>query len=86
MDIKPIKNSEDYRAALREAETLMSAAPGSPEGERLDVIVTLIEAYERKHYPLDLPDPVEAIKFAMESRGTVRKGSAADDWPIESGL
>jgi HTH-type transcriptional regulator/antitoxin HigA len=73
MDIKPIKNSEDYRAALREAETLMSAAPGSPEGERLDVIVTLIEAYERKHYALDLPDPVEAIKFAMESRGLSAK-------------
>jgi HTH-type transcriptional regulator/antitoxin HigA len=73
MDIKPIKNSEDYRAALREAEMLMSAAPGSPEGERLDVIVTLIEAYERKHYPLDLPDPVEAIKFAMESRGLSAK-------------
>jgi HTH-type transcriptional regulator/antitoxin HigA len=73
MDIKPIKNSEDYRAALGEAETLMTAAPGSPEGERLDVIVTLIEAYERKHYPLDLPDPVEAIKFAMESRGLCAK-------------
>jgi HTH-type transcriptional regulator / antitoxin HigA len=73
MDIKPIKNSEDYRAALKEAETLMSAAPGSPEGERLDVIVTLIEAYERKHYALDLPDPVEAIKFAMESRGLSAK-------------
>ncbi len=73
MDIKPIKNSEDYRAALKEAETLMMAAPGSPEGERLDVIVTLIEAYERKAYPLDLPDPVEAIKFAMEARGLSAK-------------
>ena len=73
MDIRPIKNSEDYRAALKEAETLMMAAPGSPEGERLDVIVTLIEAYERKAYPLDLPDPVEAIKFAMESRGLSAK-------------
>ena len=73
MDIKPIKNSEDYRAALKEAETLMLAAPDSPEGERLDVLVTLIEAYERKHYALDLPDPVEAIKFAMESRGLSAK-------------
>jgi HTH-type transcriptional regulator / antitoxin HigA len=73
MDIKPIRNSEDYRAALSEAKGLMSAAPGSPEGERLDVIVTLIEAYERKHYALDLPDPVEAIKFAMESRGLSAK-------------
>ena len=51
----------------------MLAAPDSPEGERLDVLVTLIEAYERKHYALDLPDPVEAIKFAMESRGLSAK-------------
>ncbi len=73
MEIKPIKTAGDYRAALKEAETLMMAAPGSPEGERLDVLVILIEAYERKHYPLDLPDPVEAIKFAMESRGLSAK-------------
>jgi HTH-type transcriptional regulator / antitoxin HigA len=73
MDIRPIKNSEDYRAALKEAGTLMSAAPDTPEGERLDVIVTSIEAYEREHYALDLPDPVEAIKFAMESRGLSAK-------------
>ena len=51
----------------------MMAAPNSPEGERLDVLVTLIEAYERKHYALDFPDPVEAIKFAMESRGLSAK-------------
>jgi len=78
MDIKPIKNSKDYRVALKEAETLMMAEPDSPEGERLDVLVTLIEAYERKHYALDLPDPVEAIKFAMESRGL----SAKDPQPM----
>jgi HTH-type transcriptional regulator / antitoxin HigA len=73
MEIKPIRSDADYRAALKEAETLMTAAPGSEEGERLDVLVTLIEAYERKHYALDLPDPVEAIKFAMESRGLSAK-------------
>ena len=63
MDIKPIKTDADYHAALREIETLMMAEPDSSEGEKLDVLVTLVEAYEAKHYPLDLPDPVEAIKF-----------------------
>jgi HTH-type transcriptional regulator/antitoxin HigA len=69
VEIKPIHTKIDYRRALKEVETLMTAKRGSPEGERLDVLVTLIEAYERKHYPLDLPDPVEAIKFAMEQQG-----------------
>lgn len=73
MEITPIKTAADYRAALKEAEMLMMAAPGSPEGERLGMLVTLIEAHERKHYPVDLPDPVEAIKFAMESRGLSAK-------------
>jgi HTH-type transcriptional regulator / antitoxin HigA len=69
MNIKPIKTKVDYRAALKEIESLMMAKANTPEGERLDVLTTLVEAYERKHYPLDLPDPVEAIKFAMEQRG-----------------
>ena len=69
MQIRPIRTSIDYRAALKEVESLMDAAPATATGERLDVLVTLIEAYERKHYPLDLPDPVEAIKFVMEQRG-----------------
>jgi len=69
MDVKLIKTDEDYRATLREIESLMSARAGSPEGERLDLLVTLVEAYERKHFPLDLPDPVEAIKLVMEQRG-----------------
>jgi HTH-type transcriptional regulator/antitoxin HigA len=73
MDIKPIKSDEDYRSTLREIETLMSATSDSPEGERLDVLVTLVEAYERKHFPLDLPDPVEAIKFVMDQRGLTPK-------------
>jgi len=68
MDIKAIKTEEDYRQALREIEALMQAPAGTPEGEKLDVLVTLVEAYERKHYPLDLPDPVEAIKFEMEQQ------------------
>ena len=66
MNIKPIKTKADYRAALKEIESLMTAKSNTPEGERLDVLVTLVEAYERKHFPLDLPDPVEAIKFRME--------------------
>ena len=73
MNIKPIKTKADYRAALKEIESLMMAKANTPEGERLDVLVTLVEAYERKHYPLDLPDPVEAIKFAMEQRGLAVK-------------
>lgn len=69
MDVKPIKTDEDYRETLQEIESLMTAEPGTPDGERLDVLVTLVEAYERRHFAPDLPDPVEAIKFAMEQRG-----------------
>lgn len=69
MDIRPIKTKADYRATLREIETLMSALPGTPEGDRLDVLVTLVEAYERQHFPMDLPDAVDAIKFRMEQQG-----------------
>jgi HTH-type transcriptional regulator / antitoxin HigA len=73
MDIKPIRSEEDYRATLREIESLMRAVAGSAEGERLDVLATLVEAYERQHFPLELPDPVEAIKFVMEQRGLTVK-------------
>ena len=73
MEIKPIKTDADYRAALNEIETLMMAESDTPEGEKLDVLVTLVEAYERNHYPLDLPDPVEAIKFEMEQKGLTVK-------------
>ncbi len=73
MNIKPIKTNADYQAALKEIETLMMAEVDTTEGEKLDVMVTLIEAYEAKHYPLDLPDPVEAIKFEMERKGLTVK-------------
>jgi HTH-type transcriptional regulator/antitoxin HigA len=73
MEIKPIKTKADYRAALKEIETLMTAEHDTPRGERLDVLVTLVEAYENKHYRLDLPDPVEAIKFRMEQKGMTPK-------------
>ena len=69
MEIKPIRTKADYRATLKEVETLMQAEPGPADGERLDVLATLVEAYERKHFPMDLPDPVEAIKFRMEQSG-----------------
>lgn len=69
MDIAPIKSQRDYRRALNEVEGLMAARRNTPEGDRLDVLVTLVEAWERKHYPLDLPDPVEAIKYHMEQNG-----------------
>ena len=73
MEIKPIKTKADYRSALKEIETLMAAEPDTPEGERLDVLVTLVEAYENRHYRFDLPDPVEAIKFRMEQKGMTPK-------------
>ena len=69
MDIRPIRNEEDYRKTLLEIDSLMAAEFGTPEGERLDVLTTLVEAWERKHFPLDLPDPVEAIRFVMDQRG-----------------
>ena len=68
MKIRPIKTRKDYEQALKEVKKLMTAKAGTPEGDRLDVLVTLIEAYEAKHFALDLPDPVEAIKFVMEQR------------------
>ncbi len=73
MNIKPIRTDADYRVVLKEVKALMMAEPNTPEGEKLDVLVTLIEAYERKHFPLDLPDPVEAIKFEMEQKGLTIK-------------
>jgi len=73
VNIQPIRTDADYRATLKEIETLMMAERDTPEGEKLDVLVTLVEAYERKYYPLDLPDPVEAIKFEMEQKGLTVK-------------
>ena len=69
MDISPIKTQRDHRRALKEIEGLMTARRGTPQGDRLDVLVTLVEAWEAKHYPLDLPDPVAAIKYHMDQGG-----------------
>jgi len=69
MDVAPIKTKRDYRRTLREIEGLMHAKRNTPAGDRLDMLVALVEAFERKHYPLDLPDPVEAIKYHMDQNG-----------------
>jgi len=69
MEISPIKTKRDYRRTLTEIEGLMRAKRNTPEGDRLDILVTLVEAWEAKHYPMDLPDPVEAIKYHMEQDG-----------------
>lgn len=69
MDITPIKTKRDYRRALKEIEGLMNAKRGTPEGDRLDVLVTLVEAWEAKHYPISLPNPIEAIRYHMEQQG-----------------
>jgi HTH-type transcriptional regulator/antitoxin HigA len=72
-ELKPIRSEEDYDKALAEVERLWGAKLGTPDGDRLDILVTLIEAYEDKHYPMDPPDPIEAIKFRMEHQGLTRK-------------
>lgn len=72
-DLKPIRSEADYDAALIEVERLWGAAGGTPEGDRLDVLATLIDAYEAQQHPMDPPDPVEAIKFRMEQQGLSRK-------------
>jgi HTH-type transcriptional regulator/antitoxin HigA len=69
MEIKPIRSEEDYTRALKRVEALWGSPIGSPKGDELDVLISLIEAYEREQYPIDLPDPLEAIKFRLEQMG-----------------
>lgn len=69
MQIKPIRNKQDYTEALRRIEELWGATRGTEDGDLLDVLVTLVEVYEREHFPIDLPDPIEAIKFRLEQQG-----------------
>ena len=73
VDTKPIKSERDYRRVLNEIERLMDARHDTPEGDRLDVLATLAEAWEQKHHAIDAPWPVEAIRFAMEQRGITEK-------------
>ncbi len=72
-ELGPVRSEADYEAALEEAERLWGARSGTPEGDRLDVLATLIEVHEAKRYPMDPPDPVEAIRFRMEQLGLTRK-------------
>ena len=72
MDIKPIRNEDDYEVALKEIEILWGYDPGTPEGDQFEVLFTLVEAYEDQHYEILPPDPVEAIKYYMDSRGLDR--------------
>ena len=73
MEIKPIRTEADYEAALQEIDRVWGTPYGSPEGDKLDVLVTLVEAYEEKHYPIPPPDPIEAILHYMESQGLTRR-------------
>ncbi len=73
MEIVPIKTKQDYRRTLKEIDGLMTAKHGTPEGDRLDVLVTLVEAWEARNYPVDLPDPVDAIRYHMEQNGLAPK-------------
>lgn len=73
MEIKPIRSDADYQAALKEIEKLMESQPGTPNGDRMDVLVTLVEAYESKHFSIPEPDdPVQVLEYYMESRGLSR--------------
>jgi HTH-type transcriptional regulator/antitoxin HigA len=72
-EIKPIRTKRDYDGALKEVERLWGAKSGTPEGDRLDVLATLIDVYETERYPMDPPDPIEAIKFRMEQQGLTRR-------------
>lgn len=72
-EVKPIRSPQDHENALAEVERLWGAGLGTPAGDRLDVLATLIDAYEGEHYPMDPPDPIEAIKFRMDQQGLSRK-------------
>jgi HTH-type transcriptional regulator/antitoxin HigA len=73
MHLKPIKTEADHEAALREIERLWGADEGTSEGDRLEILATLVEAYEEAHFPMDMPDPIEAIKFRLEQQGEDKK-------------
>jgi len=73
MKVAPIKSEADYDAALAEIDRLMDAEPNTPRGDRLDVLVTLVEAYEAKRWAIEPPDPIDAIKLRMEQRGLTRR-------------
>jgi HTH-type transcriptional regulator/antitoxin HigA len=71
--VSPVRTREDYRVARDRIEKLMSAEANTPEGDELDVLATLVDAYESEHFPIDAPDPIAAIEFLMEQKGLTRK-------------
>jgi HTH-type transcriptional regulator/antitoxin HigA len=73
MEVRPIRTQTDYQEALREIELLFDAIPDTPEYDRLDILSTLVEAYEKSHFPIELPDPIEAIHYYMDTRGWSRR-------------
>jgi HTH-type transcriptional regulator/antitoxin HigA len=73
MQLKPIKTDADHEAALAEIERLWDAEEGTADGDRLEILTTLVEAYEESHFPMDVPDPIEAIKFRLEQQGEDKK-------------
>jgi HTH-type transcriptional regulator/antitoxin HigA len=73
MDIRPIRTEKDHQSALQEVDRLFNASPNTPEGDILEVLITLIEAYEEKHHDIPWPDPIVAILYTMESRGLSRR-------------
>ena len=73
IDVKPIRSAADHRTAMAEVKRLWGSKSGTPDGDRLDVLATLIDAYEAQHEPIDRPDPIEAIRFRMEQQGLTRK-------------
>ena len=73
MNIKPIRNDDDLRAAFKRLEKVYQAQEGTPQADEMEILVTLIEAYERKHFPIGIVDPVEAIKFRMEQQELTQK-------------
>ena len=77
MGTKLIRTETDYERALAEIDGLMGAAPGTPEGDDLEVLTTLVEAYEAEHWPMEAPDPIAAIEHVMEARGLRQKDLAA---------
>ena len=77
MNLKPIEDDAGHDAALKEIERLWGAAEGTPQGDRLEILTTLVEAYEEARFPMDSPDPIEAIEFRLEQQGADRKASSA---------
>ncbi len=73
MELRPIRSKREHQAALKEAEALWDAPEGSPEADRLEVLTLLIEAYEREHFPIEEPDPIDFLQHIMEARGLARK-------------